>query len=63
MGDCATRCEPPARTSHWHYEHVSVRAPRTTDRFEMPLTATSHTTNQELTHEDVGMMREIEVKK
>jgi hypothetical protein len=29
---------------------------------EMPLTANSQTTNQESTHEDLGMMREIEVK-
>jgi hypothetical protein len=29
---------------------------------EMPLTANSQTTNQERTHEDLGMMREIEVK-
>lgn len=28
---------------------------------EMPLTANSKTTNQELTHEDLGMMREVEV--
>jgi hypothetical protein len=29
---------------------------------EMPLTANRQTTNQESTHEDLGMMREIEVK-
>ena len=29
---------------------------------EMPLTANSQTTNRESTHEDLGMMREIEVK-
>ena len=29
---------------------------------EMPLTANSQTTNQELTHQDLGMLREIEVK-
>jgi hypothetical protein len=29
---------------------------------EMPVTANSQTTNQELTHDDLGMMREIEVK-
>jgi hypothetical protein len=29
---------------------------------EMPVTANSQTTNQELTHEDLGMMREIDVK-
>jgi len=29
---------------------------------EMPLTANSQATNQESTHEDLGMMREIEVK-
>jgi len=28
----------------------------------MPLTANNQTTNQESTHEDLGMMREIEVK-
>jgi hypothetical protein len=30
---------------------------------EMPLTANSQTTNRELTHQDLGMVREIEVKK
>jgi hypothetical protein len=29
---------------------------------EMPLTSNAQTTNQELTHEELGMMREIEVK-